>query len=211
MPISLLIVEDHSVVRAGFRRLIESKPTIQIVGEAENGEIAGRLYEQRRPDVVIMDLSLPGISGLETTKRILSRDPSARVVIFSMHRSTVLVERALDAGARGYISKNCEPAVLIEAIERVANGDFYLGPAIAQEVALERVRGDQNPLTLLTSREFEIFRFVAEGKTSAQIADKLHLSGKTIANNISRIKTRLGVATTAEMVLLAIRAGLIHP
>ncbi len=184
---------------------------LQVVAEADSGEAAGRLYDQHHPDIVIMDLSLPGISGLETTARILSRDPEARIIVFSMHKSTVLVERALDTGARGYISKNCEPDVLLQAIEKVVNGEFYLGPIIAQEVALCRVRKDQNPLTRLTSREFEIFRYVAEGKTSGQIAEKLHLSSKTIANNISRIKGRLGVATTAEMVLLAMRSGLIQP
>jgi DNA-binding NarL/FixJ family response regulator len=182
-----------------------------VVAEAENGEMVGHLYDQHRPDVVVMDLSLPGISGLETTGRILSRDASARIIVFSMHKSAVLVERALKAGVRGYVSKNCEPGVLLQAIERVYQGEFFLGPVIAQEVALDKVKGDQNPLTQLTSREFEIFRFVSEGKSSAQIARQLHLSSKTIANNISRIKTRLGVATTAEMVLLAVRSGLIHP
>lgn len=207
----LLLVEDHAMVRAGFRRLVEGNPAIQIVAEAENGETAGQLYNQYRPDVVIMDLSLPGISGLETTKRILSRDPGARIIVFSMHKSALLVERALKAGARGYISKNCNPEVVPQAIERVMDGDFFLGPIIAQEVALDKVRGDLNPLALLTSREFEIFRFVAEGKTTAQIADRLHLSGKTVANNLSRIKGRLGVSTTTEMVLLAVRSGLIQP
>lgn len=209
--INILLVDDHSVVRAGFKRMIENQPNFHVVAEAENGEIAGQLYTQYHPDVVVMDLSLPGVSGLQTTQRILSRDARARVIIFSMHRSPVLVERALDAGVRGYVSKSCDPSVLVKAIEQVAKGDFYLGPMLAQEVALDRVRKDKNPLASLSPREFDIFRFVAEGETSSQIADKLHLSKKTVANNITRIKSRLKVSTNAELVLIAVRSGLIHP
>jgi len=209
--VTILLVEDHAVVRAGFKRLIEGRPGMEVVAEAESGEAAGRLYELHHPAVVVMDLSLPGIGGLEVVRRLLVRDPHACVLVFSMHLSPVLVERALKAGTRGYVSKECEPGALLVAIERVAAGEFYLGPKVAQEVALDRVCGESNPLSLLSPREFEIFRFIAEGKTQAQIATQLHLSVKTIANNVCRIKTRLGVATQAELVLLAVRTGLIHP
>ncbi len=207
----ILLVEDHAVVRAGFRRLIEARPDLSVVAEASTGEAAGQLYATHRPAVTVMDLSLPGMSGLEAMRRILARDTRARILIFSMHRSPVLVQRALEAGARGYVSKDCPSGILVEAIERVARGKLYLDPSISQDVALEQLSGRQSPLATLTPREFEIFRFVAEGKSCAQIAEQLHLSEKTIANNITRIKGRLGLATTTEMVLLAVRSGLIHP
>lgn len=210
-PVDILLVEDHAVVRAGLRRLLEARPGMRVVAETDSGEAAGRLYAQHRPTLMVIDLSLPGISGLEVVRRIVARDPRARILVFSMHRSTLLVRRVLEAGALGYVLKEAGADVLVEAVDRVARGKLYLGPIIAQDVALEHLKGTENLLSTLSPREFEILRHVAEGKSTARIAEQLHLSAKTVSNNISRIKRRLGITSTTEMVLLAIRTGLISP
>lgn len=211
LPIDVMLVEDHAVVRAGLTRLLDTRANTRVVAEASTGEAAGQLYAQHRPTLTVLDLSLPGISGLEVIRRIIARDSRARILAFSMHRSTLLVQRVLEAGALGYVLKEAGTEVLMEAVETVSRGELYLCPILAKEVALQHLRGGRNPLTTLTPREFEILRYVAEGKSTSQIAAQLHLSSKTVANNISRIKSRLGISNTTEMVLMAVQAGLISP
>ena len=180
--IKILLVDDHAVVRAGYRTLLADSPTLQIIAEAENGETAVRLFGELAPDVVIMDLSLPGIGGLEAIRRIIQRKSDARILAFSMHEDTIFVEQALQAGARGYIGKSSAPMVLVEAVKVLAAGNIFLDPDIAQRLAFQKTRGPNSPIAGLTTREFEIFCLLAEGATVAEIAKRLALSSKTVAN-----------------------------
>lgn len=209
-PIRVLLVDDHAVVRAGYRTLLASSGDIDVVAEADSGELACRLFVEVPPDVVIMDLSLPGIGGLEAIRRIIARDPEARILVFSMHDDTVFAEQALQAGARGYITKRAAPDVLVEAVREIADGRIHLDADLAQRLAFQKTRGRTNPFSVLSTREFEIFCLLAEGLNVADIAKRLTLSYKTVANYSTQIKIKLNVATVAELARLAIRNGLIN-
>ncbi|MBI2801969.1 MAG: response regulator transcription factor [Gammaproteobacteria bacterium] len=208
--IRILLVDDHAVVRAGYRTLLEDHLTLDIAGEAENGETAVKLFGELEPDVVIMDLSLPGIGGLEAIRRIIQRRHDARILAFSMHEDTVFVEQALQAGARGYIGKSSAPTVLVDAVKAIAAGNIYLDPDIAQRLAFQKTRGSSSPIAGLSTREFEIFCLLAEGQTVAEVARRLSLSGKTVANYSTQIKSKLDVSTVAEMARIAIRHGFVR-
>jgi DNA-binding NarL/FixJ family response regulator len=204
-----MLVDDHAVVRAGYRRLLEQDSDIQVVAEAENGEQGYQAYLQCHPDVVIMDLSMPGIGGFEAIRRIITEDENARLLVFSMHEDAVFAERALQAGAKGYITKSSAPKVLVEAVEQVAAGNLFLGPDIAQKLALQKLKGVEPPLRDLSPKELEIFRLLAEGYTTQEISEMMYLSYKTVANYSTQIKSKLKLSSAAEMVRLAIRHGLI--
>ena len=208
-PITVLLADDHMVVRTGYRRLLEQSGHIEVVAKAENGEVACRLYQEHIPDVVVMDLSMPGIGGLEAARRILSRQPSACILIFSLHDNVLLAERALQAGILGYITKASSPEVLIQAVVTVAQHRKFLGPDIAQSVALRNMDEEDSSLSNLSPREMEIFRLVVEGKSGAEIASILHLTSKTVSNYLHQIKQKLNVRTSAELVHVAIQNGLI--
>ena len=208
-PIKVMLVDDHAVVRAGFRRLLEQNPDIQVVAEAEDGEQACQAYARSPCDIIVMDLSMPGIGGFEAIRRLITKEPAVRVLVFSMHEDAVYAERALQAGARGYITKSSAPNVLVNAVEHLAAGKIFLGPDIAQKLALHKVRGDQTPLRELSPRELEILRLLAEGRTTAEISEMMYLSAKTVANYSTQIKNKLKLSSTAELVRLAIRYGLI--
>ena len=209
--IRVLLVDDHAVVRAGYRVLLQSSADIEIAGEAESGEQACRLFAELQPDVVIMDLSLPGIGGLEAIRRIVSRDPGARILVFSMHEDTVFVEQALQAGARGYITKSSAPEILVESVKRIAAGNIHLDADIAQRLAFQKTRGKSTPFVDLSTREFEIFCLLAEGLNVTEIAKRLSLSYKTVANYSTQIKAKLQVGSVAELARLAIRHGVVKP
>lgn len=211
--ISVLLVDDHAVVRAGYRQLLEAEPDFQVCGEAGTGEQACRLAAELVPDIVVMDVSLPGIGGIEATRRIRSRNPDTRVLVFSMHEGDVFVEQALEAGAHGYIPKSSAPRTLLEAARAIAAGQDYIEGRLASRLALQRLRGEsaQAPFGRLSSREFDIFCLLAEGRGAAEIGERLSLSGKTVANYATQIKSKLKVGTSAEMTRLAIRYGIIEP
>ncbi|MEI7967887.1 MAG: response regulator transcription factor [Betaproteobacteria bacterium] len=208
--ITVLLVDDHAIVREGYRRLIERTEDLQVVAEAGTGEDAYRLCGEVRPDVVIMDLSLPGIGGLEAVRRITARDPRARVLVFSMHDDASFSSRALKAGARGYVTKASAPDALVEAIRTVAGGRLYLSHDIARELAVLNLPGRRNPVETLSAREFEVFRMLVEGRSVADIARVMSLSRKTIANYQSALRTKLDVANTTQAVRLAMAHGLFH-
>lgn len=208
--IRVMLVDDHTVVRVGYRMLLQTCPRIGIVAECASGEAAYREYGPARPDVVIMDLSLPGVSGFETTRRLVARHGNAQVLAFSMHEDLVFVEQALQAGARGYITKNSASDVLVEAVKTIASGGFYLEPEIAQAMAFNRGRGAGSPFEALSTREFEILCLLAAGHRLDDVASRLALSYKTVANYSVQIKNKLGVQTTAELTRLAIRHGLVE-
>jgi len=207
--IRVLLVDDHAVVRAGYKVLLQNSSEIAIIGEADCGELACRLFADLQPDVVIMDLSLPGMSGLEAIRRIIARSAEARVLVFSMHEDTVFVEQALQAGARGYITKRSAPEVLVDAVKAIARGEVHLDGDLAQRLAFQMTRGKGAPFASLSTREFEIFCLLAEGLDINEIAARVSLSYKTVANYSTQVKNKLAVNTVAELAHLAIRHGLI--
>lgn len=209
--ITVMLVDDHAVVRAGYGTLLKNAPNIEIVAEAPNGSTALREFIQHQPAVVVMDLSLPDIGGLEVIHRIVARDPAAKILVFSMHEDTIFVEQALQAGARGYITKNSAPQVLVEAVRKIAGGEVYLDAEIAQRLAFQKTRGRDTPFVGLSTREFEIFCLLAEGLNVNEISRRLSLSYKTVANYTTQIKNKLNVSTVAELARLAIRYGVVKP
>ncbi len=208
--LKVLLVDDHAVVRAGYRRLLEGSALNISVSEADTGEQAYARYSEQPFDLVVMDLTLPGIGGLETIRRITQRDHAARVLVFSIHDESVFIERALSAGARGYISKSSAAEVLVEAVERVVRDEVYLGPEIAQRLAALHRADAGDPLAALSPREFDIFRLLAEGRTVSDIADLLSLSTKTVANYNTQIRSKLNAASAADLARLAIRHGIVQ-
>lgn len=208
-PLRILLVDDHAVVRAGFKTLLENHGDLAVVAEADSGETACRAFVDHAPDLVIMDLSMPGAGGLEAIRRIVSRASDARVLVFSMHEDTLFVEQALQAGARGYIGKSSAPTVLVEAVRQIANGNLYIDPDIAQRLAFQKTKGNDSPFRALSTREFEIARLLAEGLSVNAIANRLALSYKTVANYATQIKAKLDVDTGAELTRLAIRHGIV--
>jgi DNA-binding NarL/FixJ family response regulator len=206
----VLLVDDHAVVRAGYRLLLQNQPDLEVVAEADSGELACRRYADLKPDVVVMDLALPGMGGLEAIRRMRMRDAAARILVFSMHEEPMFVERALAAGASGYVPKSSAPEVLVLALKRVAAGERYLDHALEQRLAFDRVRGQDSPLQDLSTREFEIFCLLADGMGSAEIARRLSLSPKTVANYSTQLKTKLNAGSAADLARLAIRHGIIE-
>jgi len=210
ITINVMLVDDHAVVRAGYNMLLKNAPEITVVAEANNGEEAYQLYSAHKPDVVVMDLSLPGIGGIEAIKRICSRDNKATILVFSMHEEVIFVEQALQAGASGYITKSTDPQLLVEAIIRLAKGEKYIDAELAQRLAYEKSRGQDSLLSDLSTREFEIFCMLAEGSNTSEIAKRLCLSYKTVANYSTQIKSKLNVSTIADIARLAIRHNIIQ-
>jgi DNA-binding NarL/FixJ family response regulator len=206
--VKILVVDDHPIVRAGLRRLLSSEPNIEI-REATDSKQALSLYREQRPVLVILDLNLPGLSGLELLGRLKAVDPDARILVLSMHDDETHVTRALQAGAMGYVTKNAPPNELLEAIRLVASGRTYIEREIAEALVFTRLRSSSHPLKELSSRDLEILRLLAQGRTLPQVADTLGIGYKTAANNCSRIKAKLGAASTADLIRIAIRSGLI--
>ena len=205
----ILLVDDHAVVRAGIQALLENQRDLRVIAEAESGEAACRQFIEHAPDVVIMDLSMPGVGGIEAIRRIVSRQCDARVLVFSMHEDILFVEQALQAGARGYIGKRSAPQVLVEAVRQIASGNIYIDPDIAQRLAYQKTKGNDSPFQILSTREFEILCLLAEGLSVNTIANRLALSYKTVANYATQIKVKLEVETSSELTRLAIRHGLV--
>jgi DNA-binding NarL/FixJ family response regulator len=202
--LTVLLVDDHALVRKGFRRMLEDDPAISVVGESSDGEDAVRLALELKPKVVVMDCALPGIDGIEATRRIRAKMPDATVLMLSMHSEDTLVRQALEAGARGYILKNALELDLVSAIKRVAHGDLVLDPQLAKPAAL---KGERD--SALTTRELEILRHIVAGKSNKEIAAELGLSANTVGVHRANIMDTLGIHKTAELVVYAIRNGLV--
>lgn len=207
--ISILLVDDHELVRAGFRRLLEDGDKFTVVAEASSGEQAVQDYVKHKPDVVVMDISMPGIGGIGAIERIIARDPDAYILVLSVHEDGVFTTRALQAGAKGFIPKRSAPEEMIKAVEQVAQGKMCIDPEIAQQIAMQKLTGSDNVLVVLSQREFEVFRLLAEGKTVNNIADVLNLSPKTVGTHHTNIKQKLDVANSAGLARLAIRSGIL--
>lgn len=209
-PINVVLVDDHAIVRTGFRLLLENSTDIRVIAELDSGEAINQKAVELRPDVIVMDLSMPGMGGLEAIRRIKAKAASIRILVFTMHDSIAFVEQALEAGASGYITKNNAPKVLLEAIRKIASGGTYIDEKLADKLSMKENLGSGTPLGGLSRREFQIFCKFAEGKNANEIADDLSLSVKTVANYQTQIKEKLGITSTAELVKLAITHGIIQ-
>ena len=206
--ISILLVDDHPVVRQGYRRVLEYQSDFRVVAEADSAASAYSAFKQHAPHVVVLDISMPGASGLAAIRNIRSRDSRARILVFSMHTETVLVKAAFDAGASGYVTKSNEPAALIRAIRSVAQGERAMSDDIAHILAAESLTPSRSALDQLGEREIEILRQFAAGSTTKQIASNLNLSVKTVQNYHYLIKAKTGMRTDAQLVRLAAECGL---
>jgi len=210
IKIKVILPDDHVVVRSGLRRLLEQTVGLEVVAEAESGEQAYQTFGDFLPDVIIMDLSMPGMGGLEGARRIIQRHPAARILIYSMHENASFAMQALKAGVKGYVSKNGMAEDLIKAVQEIAKGKTFLSSEIAQKIALQTLTGDEDPVRQLSAREFEVFRLLAAGAKAEDISDMLKISQKTVANYHTMIKQKLGVNSPIELVRFAIRHGLVE-
>ncbi len=205
--ITVLLVDDHAVVREGYRRLLERDPGIEVVGEAGNSVEACEQALALEPQVIVMDIALPGVSGIEAMRRILAHRPQQRVLMFSMYDDVIFASRALEAGAHGYVSKASAPEVLVDAISAVACGERYLSPDV-RKASAGGAPHVKSPLDTLTAREFEVLRLLARGETVKRIGEKLSLSEKTVANHQSTIREKLGARNGVQLARVATELGL---
>ena len=209
-PINVMLVDDHAVVRFGFRMLLDATEDIRVVAEAESAEIAYQLIPTAKPDVIVMDISLGGTMGVEATRRIVARDKMARVLGLSSHEDPSYVRYMLKAGALGYLSKRSAPDELMHAIRQVAEGRMYIDSQLSQRMALEEFNGEKSPIEVLSEREFGVFIQLAKGSSVNQIAEMLNISPRTVGTHLYNVKQKLGGANQAELALIAVRHGLIE-
>ena len=205
----VMLVDDHAVVRMGFKLLLLASDDVVVVAEADSGEAACQAFAAAAPDVVVMDIAMAGMGGIEAIKRLVAKDGRVRILALSVHEDISHPMRALQAGAMGYLSKRSAPEVLIDAIRAVAKGQRYVDPQIAQRIAVQAIHGDQGPVDKLSAREFEVFVQLARGQSVAQISETLKLSNSTVGTHLYNTKQKLGLVNQAEMTLLAVRHGLI--
>ena len=208
--IKVFLVDDHPVVRDGYRRLLENNPDIKVIAEASNGEEACTKYLEVNPDVVVLDLNMPGIGGMEAIHRLFAKDPGVRILVFSMHDSETMVTRALEAGAAGYLSKSSIAAQMVDAVREVSQGRKFLNHNLAPKVLETHLRGS-DPMQVLTEREFQVFQQLAEGLSVQEIAETLCISPKTVGVHQTHIMKKLGLRNSAALTRLAIRCGVIQP
>jgi len=206
---TIVLVDDHAVVRAGVRRLLEQEPLFEVIGEAESGEKAYQIFGELKPDVMVMDLSMPGMGGLEAIRRILMRYEKAKILVLSMHEDLSFANQALKLGAKGYLIKNTLADDLVKSIETVSNGEVFLSAEIAKKMAMQSISGDKDPIHELSAREFEIFRLLAEGLDIDGIASTLNISSKTVSNYQTMIKQKLDINSSVELIRYAIKTGVI--
>ncbi|MDF1587976.1 MAG: response regulator transcription factor [Gammaproteobacteria bacterium] len=212
--ISVLLVDDHEVVRAGFKILLASQADIGEITDINRGELVAQEYARVTPDVVVMDLSMPGIGGLETIRRLVKQDPHAKILVYSIHDESIYVERAMQAGARGYVTKNSAAEILAVAIRKIASGETYIEENLLpdfSDIRYDTTSQYKDMIDLLTPREFEVFQRLAKGMTVHDISENLHLGYKTVANYSTQVKTKLKANSAAEIANIAMVLGIIKP
>jgi two-component system response regulator NreC len=213
MPMRILIVDDHGVLRAGLRSLLNAEPDLQVVGEAADGRTGLRLAAELSPDLVLMDISMPGMSGIQVTRQLKETLPGTRVLILTLHEDESLLREAIRAGASGYILKQAVEAELISAIRAVGRGDLYIHPAMTRALLKDvspLLASEENPTEPLSPRELEVLRLVAQGHTNRQVAEKLHLSVRTVESHRANLMNKLGLSSPAQLVRYAIEHGLLE-
>jgi two-component system, NarL family, invasion response regulator UvrY len=209
--IRVLIVDDHAVVREGYRALLAKHEGIKVVGDAGDAASAYQCYKDTRPDVVIMDISMPGRGGIDAIEHIREFDPHARVLVFTMHSGAAYALQAFRAGAKGYVTKSSPPDLLVRAVRDIAEGRVAICPEISEALAFDRVQEDRTGLHGLSPREFEILRMILDAKSTDEIASALNLSRKTVANYHYAIRSKLGVDSDIELLYFGLRQGLVEP
>ena len=210
-PIKVLLVDDHEVVRAGYRRLLETTDDIIVVAEEADGESAYSCFFKVHPDVLVLDLSMQGMGGLEASRRILAKDSTAKILVFSVHENEVFLDRALNMGILGYISKRSASQVMIDAVRQVAAGNVYIGQEMMPYLLKQKTSENGEQLSALSPREFEVFCLLADGKSVNEIARLLNLSPKTVGHHATHLKNKLGISDITGLTRLAIRMGIIDP
>ena len=209
--IKVLLTDDHVLVRTGIRRLLEDSKQIKIVGEADCGEDSLTLAQQLKPDVILMDVNMPGIGGVEACRRILQRDPSQKIIVLTIHNEQTFPKRMLEIGAKGYLTKECGFDEMLLAIKQVNNGGAYIAPSIAQQLALSLLPGNEfNPIDRLSRREFQVMLMISHGLTNAEISDKLCLSPKTISTYRLRLLEKLGAQNEVDLIRIAVEQGMVE-
>jgi DNA-binding NarL/FixJ family response regulator len=206
---TIMLVDDHAVVREGYRSVLQKQPGLCVVAEASDGAEAYRLFKASKPDLVVMDLTMPGIGGIEAIRRIRQWDKRARILVFTMHQNAAFALQAIRAGARGYVTKTSPPETLVRAVMDVLAGRIAISPDIDHELALSRLTGETAAADVLTAREFEVLRMLLAERNAEEISATLHISPKTVANLHSLIKDKLGVGSDIELVRLALRQGIL--
>ncbi|GAB2189449.1 response regulator transcription factor [Sessilibacter sp. MAH1] len=207
--ITLLLVDDHAVVRAGYRRLLENQPDLTVIGEAETAQRALDIWKSKNPDVIVLDIGLPDISGIELLQRFIRKDGNVRILIFSMHRDPIFISQAIRAGALGYVTKSSPAEIIIEAVYKVAKRQQFISPDISSDLAIALLTEPANPIRELSPREFEILQMLLNGLDAQAIADALSISSKTVHNYHYQIKIKLGVKNDIELARIGFKYGLI--
>ncbi len=209
--ITLLLTDDHALVRSGIRRLLEDTGEVEIVGEAECGEDSVELARKLEPDVILMDVNMPGIGGVEACRRILQRNPAQKIIVLTIHNEQTFPKRMLEIGAKGYLTKECGVDEMLEAIRKVYQGGAYIAPSIAQQLALSLLPGNErNPIDRLSRREFQVMLMISHGLTNAEISEKLCLSPKTISTYRLRLLEKLGAQNEVDLVKIAVEQGMVE-
>lgn len=207
---SVLLTDDHDLVRTGIKHILEDSGLINIVGEAESGEQSIRMADELDPDIILMDINMPGIGGVEACRRILKKRPQQKIIILTVHNEQTIPKRMLEIGARGYLTKDCRAEEMLQAIDNVMKGHSYIASSIAQQLALSMLPGNNsNPIDRLSRREFQVMLMMSQGMTNADISDKLCLSPKTISTYRLRIMEKLGAQNEVDLVRIAVEQGIV--
>lgn len=209
--INVLLTDDHALVRTGIKRLLEDSKQVKIIGEADSGEASIKMAQSLSPDVILMDVNMPGIGGVEASRRILQRNSGQKIIILTIHTEQTFPKRLLEIGAKGYLTKECDINEMITAIKQVNNGGSYIEPRIAQQLALSLLPGnDGNPVDKLSRREFQVMLMISHGQTNSEISEKLCLSPKTVSTYRSRLLEKLGAHNEVDLVKIAVEQGMVE-
>jgi len=209
--INVLLTDDHELVRTGIRRLLEDTGQVQVVGEADCGEDSLKLAQSLKPDVILMDVNMPGIGGVETCRRILQRNPKQKIIVLTVHNEQTFPKRLLEIGAKGYLTKECGIDEMVKAIKQVSSGGSYIASSIAQQLALSLLPGnDPNPIDKLSRREFQVMLMISQGLSNVEISDQLCLSPKTISTYRLRLLEKLGAHNEVDLIKIAVEQGMVE-